>query len=241
MIAPLTEYTQTRDSFLSLCKGYKLQSNQVKQLEEKIEMSKKDVILKLKDCLIRYAEQNKKQIEPEKISAEISNDLREYVTPDYVRKCLGSEFKDQSKVRERKPIMITTEGSTVNQEEEKEEEERPTPKGETNAERNKRYREEYERNKYKKITSSANAKIQRADKKEGESQQQTTPRPTYTGPSIGPKEEEQEEEEDTIITVYITDTDMIDEICLLRQEQNAERIGLEIDLGNKTVIGIKKG
>jgi hypothetical protein len=237
MPTPMGEYTQIRDAFLGLCKGYKTQTQQAKQLEERIEMSKKDVILKLRDCLIKQAEQDKKPIEPEKISAEIAKDLKEYVTSDYIRKCLGSEFKDQSKVREKKPMVVTTEGSTQHQEEP------PTtitppPRGETTAEMNQRLRANWRDNPYAKLTKSAGAKQEKAYKKKDEEQERKSG--AYTGPSIGPKEEVVEEEQETSYFITITDTDIIDEIVLLRTQQNVMRIRLEVDAADRTVMGIRQ-
>lgn len=56
---------------------------------------KKETILALAHSL-----EKEKQIPKEKISEKLADDLRGYCSARYIRECLGSEFKNQSQVRE---------------------------------------------------------------------------------------------------------------------------------------------
>jgi hypothetical protein len=232
-MAPTTfEYKLILDSFIRLYDDHE-------RLGERLEISKKDTVIKLKNVLIKEAEQDRKSIDPEKISARIANDLKGRISPDYVRKCLGDEFKDQSKVR--KPvattaipapaIMVTADGDV-----QKHESSQP-PRGEIKEEKRKREFEEWQRAKYTKVASKASNKLQYAERK---AQQQQSGKP-YTGPSIGePKEQEIEEEQEKTYFISITDTDLIDEIVLLRIKQNVMRIKLEVSVADNSVISIRK-
>jgi hypothetical protein len=238
MPTPMGEYQQILDDFIRLCKRHKSQSEQVVILGEKIETSKKDVILKLRDCLIKQAEQNKKPIDLEKISAEIAKDVKEFVTVQYINRVLGPEFTQEKYVTEKnkvkKSILVTADGGMEQQQEPKTES--PPPRDETTAEMNQRLRANWRVNPYDKLTHRAGAKQEKAYKKKDEEQERKSG--AYTGPSIGPKEDLIEEEEEETILVTL-DTDQIDEIVMLRTERHAMAVRLEIDMDSKQVIGIK--
>jgi hypothetical protein len=235
LTTPTFLYLQVIDEFI---KKYDYHQ----KLGETLEISKKETVIKLKELLIKEAEMDKKPIDPEKISAKITNDLKGRISGTYIREILGPEFKDQSKVREQKPVirqpvMVTTTGEAAEPEPE-EKEDSPPPKGESKAEMNRRIRENWRKNPYAKLTKSVGAKQEKAYKKKDEEQERKSG--GYTGPSIGPKEEVVEEEQETSYFITITDTDIIDEIVLLRTQQNVMRIRLEVDAADRTVMGIRQ-
>jgi len=226
----MSEYEQIIDQI-------KTNEKTKKDLDEKHEVSKKQLVLKAKDVLL------KENFKIENIAKKIVDDLKGYVNQSYIRSLLESEFKNQSKAT-RVPQIMNADGSLAA------EAESQSNTNESKEEKQKRLRQEYEENKYYSGAKNANKNI--GGSMSASTTVSESDNTTSSGKLFIPSNKILPEDQAVVshdnktgeivkseqIAIEI-DADILDQIVILRSQNNVTKAKLIIDAKTFEVITVQ--
>lgn len=219
----MTEYDQVIELI-------KKNEKTMKDLSDKHEVSKKELVLKAKDILL------KNNFKMENITKKIVEDLKGYVNGSYIRSLLEAEFKNQSKAN-RVPQVMATDGSLVP-------DAQTNSTNETKEDKLKKARQEYEENKYysgaKNAAKTVNNSMISPNVETSSNNKLTIPqskiipedqRAINTNSSGEIVKSEQ-------LAIEL-ESDILDQIVIMRQQNKVNKVNLIIDAKTFEVVTIR--